>query len=115
MPPERNTVKRCCVAAFRWLAAAALAAVCAAAAAQAYPSKPIRFLLPFAPGGIGDITARIVAQKMSDNIGQQVVVDNRPGAGMVISASTVEQARELMISEIARWKAVIERAGIERQ
>lgn len=87
-------MKRRCAAALRWIAAAALAAVCGGAVAQAYPAKPIRFLLPFAPGGIGDITARIVAQKMSDNIGQQVVVDNRPGAGM---------------------KAVIERAGIERQ
>ena len=80
------------LAAFRWLAAAALAAVWGAAAAQTYPAKPIRFLLPFAPGGIGDITARVVAQKMSDNIGQQVVVDNRPGAGMIISATAALQA-----------------------
>ena len=80
------------LAVFRWLAAAALAAVWGAAAAQTYPAKPIRFLLPFAPGGIGDITARVVAQKMSDNIGQQVVVDNRPGAGMIISATAALQA-----------------------
>ena len=80
------------LAAFRWLAAAALATVCGAAVAQTYPAKPIRFLLPFAPGGIGDITARVVAQKMSDNIGQQVVVDNRPGAGMIISATAALQA-----------------------
>jgi len=92
MHPGRNAVKLRCAAALRWLAAAALAVVCGAAAAQAYPAKPIRFLLPFAPGGIGDITARIVAQKMSDNIGQQVVVDNRPGAGMIISASAALQA-----------------------
>ena len=80
------------LAAFRWLAAAALATVCGAAVGQTYPAKPIRFLLPFAPGGIGDITARVVAQKMSDNIGQQVVVDNRPGAGMIISATAALQA-----------------------
>ena len=80
------------LAAFRWLAAAALATVCGAAVAQTYPAKPIRFLLPFAPGGIGDITARVVAQKMSENIGQQVVVDNRPGAGMIISATAALQA-----------------------
>jgi tripartite-type tricarboxylate transporter receptor subunit TctC len=48
--------------------------------------------LPFAPGGIGDITARIVAQKMSENIKQQVVVDNRPGAGMIISATAAMNA-----------------------
>jgi tripartite-type tricarboxylate transporter receptor subunit TctC len=85
-------VQRHYLAVFRWLAAAALAAVWGAAAAQTYPAKPIRFLLPFAPGGIGDITARVVAQKMSDNIGQQVVVDNRPGAGMIISATAALQA-----------------------
>ncbi len=90
--PERKSVKRRCAAVFRCLAAAVLALACGAAAAQAYPAKPIRFLLPFAPGGIGDITARIVAQKMSDNIGQQVVVDNRPGAGMIISANAALQA-----------------------
>lgn len=72
-------VKRRGVAAFRWLAAAALAAVCGAAAAQTYPMKPIRFVLQHAPGGFGDITARLVAQKMSASMGQQVMFD-RGGA-----------------------------------
>ena len=76
----------------RWLAAAALAAICGAAVAQTYPSKPIRFFLPFAPGGIGDLTARLVAQKMSENLGQQVVVDNKPSAGMILSATAGLQA-----------------------
>jgi tripartite-type tricarboxylate transporter receptor subunit TctC len=57
-----------------------------AAAAQNWPTRPIRFILPFAPGGVADITARIMGQKMSENIGQQVVIENRPGAGMIISA-----------------------------
>ncbi len=76
----------------RWFAAAALALACGTAAGQEYPSKPIRFLLPFAPGGIGDLTARVVAQKMSENMGQNVVVDNRPGAGMILSATAALQS-----------------------
>lgn len=51
--------------------------------AQAFPNKPIRMLLPYAAGGIGDRTARVIAQKMGENLGQQIVIDNRPGAGGV--------------------------------
>ena len=72
--------------------ATALIAVSGIVTAQSYPSKPIRFILPFAPGGIGDITARIVAQKMGENIGQQVVIDNKPGAGMIVSATAAMAA-----------------------
>lgn len=64
----------------------------ASGAEPVFPSKPIRFLLPLAPGGIGDITARIVARKMSENIGHQVVVENRPGAGMIFSATAARNA-----------------------
>lgn len=69
------------------LAAALCVAACAAAgisAAQDYPSKPIRIIVQFTPGTSTDILARVVAQKMSADWGQQVVVDNRPGAGAVI-------------------------------
>ena len=64
-------------------AALALCAAVAAplATAQPYPSKPIRMIFPFPPGGPTDLLGRAVAQKMSDNMGQQVVADNRPGAG----------------------------------
>jgi len=85
-------VQRRCAAALRWLAAAALVAICGAAAAQTYPVKPIRFILQHAPGGFGDITARLVAQKMSASMGQQVIIDNRPSSGAIIAANMVAKA-----------------------
>jgi tripartite-type tricarboxylate transporter receptor subunit TctC len=60
--------------------------------AQAYPVKPIRFIVPFAPGGSTDIVARVLAQKMSESMGQQVLVDNRPGAGGAIGAEIVAKS-----------------------
>jgi tripartite-type tricarboxylate transporter receptor subunit TctC len=52
----------------------------ASAQAEAYPNRPIRFIVPFPPGGTTDILARAIGQKMAENWGQQVVIDNRPGA-----------------------------------
>jgi tripartite-type tricarboxylate transporter receptor subunit TctC len=69
-----------------------LALAAAAAQAQNYPTKPIRFLVPFGPGGVGDLTARVAAQKMSASLGQQVIIDNRPGAGGIVAAQLVAKA-----------------------
>jgi len=76
----------------RAAAVIALAAFAAAAAAQEFPTKPIRFLIPFGPGGVGDITARAVAQKMSETLGQQIVIDNRPGAGGIVASQIVQKS-----------------------
>ena len=62
------------------------------ASAQNYPAKPIRIVVPFAAGGVADITARVVSQKMGEQLGQQMLVDNRPSAGGVVAAEAVAKA-----------------------
>jgi tripartite-type tricarboxylate transporter receptor subunit TctC len=72
--------------------AAALPAVSRAARAQSYPTRPVRIVVGFAAGGGLDITARLIGQSLSERLGQQFVVENRPGAGGNIGTEAVVNA-----------------------
>ena len=76
----------------RTIVALTLAACAAAAAAQSYPAKTVRIVVPFPPVGAADLLARILGQKLSEALNQQFIVDNRPGAGGNIGAETVVAA-----------------------
>jgi len=65
---------------------------CACAAAQGWPAKPVRVVVPFPPGGSTDIVARIVAQKLGERLGQSMVIENRGGAGGTLGAAQVAKA-----------------------
>jgi tripartite-type tricarboxylate transporter receptor subunit TctC len=71
---------------------AACALGCAPLLAQTYPAKPVRVIAPFPPGGSSDLIARILAQKMSEGLGQQVIVENRPGAGSNLGSAAAARA-----------------------
>jgi tripartite-type tricarboxylate transporter receptor subunit TctC len=74
------------------MAAAALLAVPGLASAQAYPSKPIKFIVPYAAGGLPDSVARVVAQRLTERLGQSVVVDNKPGGNGVVAYQALLQS-----------------------
>lgn len=79
----------------RTLAAASLCLgvlIAAPVGAQTFPAKPIRIVVPFGAGGVADLTARTVAQKMSESMGQAIVIDNKPGAGGVVAGDAVAKA-----------------------
>ena len=75
-----------------FVAAAAIACVCQLANAQGYPAKPVRIVVPVAPGGATDIIARTVASRLSAAWNQQVLVDNRPGGGSNIGFEVAAKA-----------------------
>jgi len=76
----------------RWLLALLLIAFAVPAEAQTYPQRPVRLVLGFAAGGVADIVARTVAPKLTEALGQQVIVDNRPSAGGIVAAEAVAKA-----------------------
>ena len=72
--------------------AVALPAVARVAWAQAYPMRPVRIIVPFAPAGTTDILARLIGQWLSERLGQQFVIENRPGASTIIGTEAVVRA-----------------------
>src|ERR1700704_2757442 len=82
-----------------------LLALAPPAAAQEYPTKPVRLIIPFPPGGSNDVVGRMIALQLSDRLGKQVVVDNRGGAGGVIgteaAANSAHDGYTLLIISIA--------------
>lgn len=79
--------------AHRWLAAGVVAAAIAAPAHAAWPDRPITLIIPAAPGGTTDISARLIADKLAGKLGQQIIVENRAGAAGIIGAQTLARAK----------------------
>jgi tripartite-type tricarboxylate transporter receptor subunit TctC len=81
-----------CFAAIGFLAASSFALAQQRASTASYPERPVRVVVPVAPGGSTDLQARIMATKLSEALGTPFIVDNRPGAGAMIGAAIVAKA-----------------------
>ncbi len=75
-----------------WCIACLFVLIVPPASAADYPSKPVRFVVPYAPGGSSDVIARLIGQKLGESLGQTFVVDNRPGAGSMIGTDVVAKS-----------------------
>src|SRR5262249_44779581 len=89
---RRRPERRCSVRRMILLAAGLAALLAAAAAAQDYPTKPVRMIIPFPPGGSNDVVGRVIATHLGERLGKQVIVDNRAGAGGVIGTEVAANA-----------------------
>lgn len=78
---------------WRLIAALSFIALACPALADSYPTRSITLIVPFAPGGPADVLARLIGQKMSEDLGQTIIVDNRPGANTIIGAQIVAKAK----------------------
>lgn len=88
-------LRRVPYAAAGWLIVAMTITMTAAGLADetlAYPSRPVRIVVPYGPGGVADVTMRLVAKKLSEHFGQQFFIDNRPGAGGILGLKAAEEA-----------------------
>ena len=94
--PAAGAAQQACTAgrrAFGPVAFALAAVLPMTAFAQAWPAKPVRWVVPFSSGGVADIPARIIGQKLSETLGQQIVIENRPGAGGTLGSEAVARAQ----------------------
>ena len=91
--------------------------IAASAHAETFPNRTIRIIVPYAPGGSIDLTARVIAKNLQDNIGQSVIVENKPGANAAIGidplGSTPDEFATFLRKEIPRWKQIVQDAGVK--
>jgi len=113
----------------RALAAIFLLCITGMALAETYPQRPVRVIMPTAPGGGSDVPGRVVAQKLWESFGKQFFVENIPGAGTNIGIGTADRAKPdghtilvapeefgaYIMAELARWGKVIRDANIRKE
>jgi len=87
----------------------------ATALTQAWPGKPIRLIVPFPAGGGVDYIGRIVGKGLADRLGQQVVIDNRPGASGIIALEVLKEFSAYMKAELKKWGEVVKIANVKAE